>query len=56
MKEIKSISHLIEYNENFPEVNKALTDLQEETEKLLNNNFELWREECTGLVKSGELT
>lgn len=34
---------------------KILNDTKDETENLLKNNFEHWREESAGDIKNGEL-
>lgn len=55
INEIIKVSHLIEERHGYEEMKKMLNDTKEETENLLKNNFELWREESAADIKNGEL-
>lgn len=53
---MKKITHIIDDNYGSQDIVKSIEELHKETENLLKTNFNLWHEEATSLVKSGELT
>lgn len=55
INEIIKVSHLIEERHGYDEMKKMINDTRQETENLLKNNFELWREESAADAKNGEL-
>lgn len=55
INEINKVKHLIEDKDGYKDVDKSLLALKGETEKLLQSNFELWREDSMDAIKNGDL-
>lgn len=55
INEIHKVKHLIEDKDGYKDVDKSLLAVKDETEKLLQSNFEMWREDSSDAIKNGDL-
>lgn len=56
LKQIEAVIHIVKEIDGYDTIKQSLDDIQDQTEKWLNNNFESWRDESLALISKGELT